>query len=465
MAEVQLIKAPGIATGMPEDKWYVPLNLLWIASYLEMHGYTVEILDGQYLTLHEIKDRLHSRIVGISFDVLSVQSFNSIVRHAKNEKGCTIVAGGQYATPLACQILEGNSSVDFVVRYDGEKSLLLLAKRILRGYRIRLEEIPNLVWRDNGAIKLNVVEEVDLKTLPLPRRDSSGIDLEKYIASYSASKAASNLPFYYKRPTNAYSIKGCPRRSAHNGCSFCSRIDTRVRCKSPEQAFEEFKYLEREFSIDYISDFSDNWVIPRWLRQLSGIYERYGGLGSRLRVYADPRDINDETVLLLKELGVDTVLLGIESGDREVLRRNGKNVEPALIVKAVNLLAKQDIKISDAYVLGLIGETRASLDKTVDLARIIRGSCTTEISYWNILTPLPGSKAWNLLMSGDQSLAPSMSTSYEFDTVLLERKFISRFTELGESGYEYLVTIREAMLDQSTIPSREFIPAINSDEV
>lgn len=457
MVDIQLIKAPCNETGMPEDKWYMPLNLLWLAAYLERYGYTTEILDGQHLNVQEIKDRINTNIIGISLDVLSVKAFNEIVQYAKNEKGCTVVAGGQYATPLAEQILKVNYSVDYVIRYDGEESLFKLVEKISKNDVHNLADISNLTWRSREGVKHNPILDVKLTELPLPRRDIGGLDIENYINCFNATKDILKLPFSYKRPTNTFSIKGCPRRVGDKGCSFCSRIDTHVRPKNPQHVFNELKYLEETFNIDYISDFSDNWLIVGWLKQLVNIYEKTGGIKARLRIYADPRDINESTLVYLKILGVDTVLLGIESGDDEILALNGKNMQVDNIKKAVKLLCEHDIKVSDAYVLGMIGETRKSVEKTIDLAKHIREICTTEISYWNILTPLPGSKAWKMLFT-DQAIKRSLGTSYEFDTVQLEKTFVKRFSKLGESGYEFLQSIRNEMLANSNIASREFIP-------
>ena len=63
MVDIQLIKTPCCDTGMPEDKWYLPLNLIWLASYLERHGYSVEILDGQHLSVEEIKNKITAKII------------------------------------------------------------------------------------------------------------------------------------------------------------------------------------------------------------------------------------------------------------------------------------------------------------------------------------------------------------------------------------------------------------------
>lgn len=441
---------------MPEDKWYTPLNLIWLGTYLRQFDYDVEILDGQILSVEQIINKICAPVIGISFDVLSVYSFNKICKVAY-EKGSLVVAGGQYATPLSRQILSNNQHVDYVIRYDGEKALKLLLDKRVRNKNIELFDIPNLVWKNEGEIVFNEIVDEDINTFPIPDRSLEGININNYINNFQETKESLLLPFNYQRPTNTFSIKGCPRRKENGGCSFCSRVEKKVRCKRPEKVFEEYRYLVNEYKIDYISDFSDNWILPKWLKQLVDVYDINGGITAKLRIYGDIRDINEKSVALLKMLGVETVLLGIESGNEEVLRKNGKPYTKEQILKSIHLLGKNNIKISEAYMLGLMGETRKSIKDTIALSNEIKELCDVEISYWNILTPLPGAKCWSMIM-GIPSIRDKYNNEYDFDTVALEKAFIENFSCLGYGGYEYLLDIRNQMLEQALIPSREYIP-------
>jgi radical SAM superfamily enzyme YgiQ (UPF0313 family) len=366
------------------------------------------------------------------------------------------VAGGHLATALARSLLAGNRDLDAVVRYDGEKALLGIGECLRRGRAIG-ESVANLAFRRNGEVIETPVREVDLKKLPLPRRDVAGVDLGVYFRNFQSTKHQLRLPFTYCRPTNTYSHKGCPFRIKNKGCSFCSRVDTRFRQKRAAQVYEEYAYLADECCVDHISDFSDSWVSTPFLRQLAEQYDCRGPVGATLRVYGDVRLITRENARIMRQLGVDTVLLGIESGDERVLRMNGKPTSRQQILSTVRLLAANSIKVADAYVLGLIGETRESVRSTVEIARELRRLCETEISYWNIMTPLPGSQVWRFL---EAMGAVDYGKGYHLPTSDLERIAVDRLCSLGRTGYEYLIDVREQMLAESRMASAEFVPSV-----
>jgi radical SAM superfamily enzyme YgiQ (UPF0313 family) len=224
--------------------------------------------------------------------------------------------------------------------------------------------------------------------------------------------------------------------------------------KKASQVYEEYRYLVADFGVDHISDFSDSWISTPFLRDLVGEYERRGSIPASLRVYGDPRLVTADNARLLRQLGVHTVLLGIESGDERVLHMNGKRMSPATILAAVHALASNNIQVADAYVLGLIGETRESVQKTIELARTLRNACDTEISYWNIMTPLPGSHVWRSLCA--RGLVDD--SDYHLIPDHLERLSTRYLTHLGDGGYEHLIGVREEMLASSKVSSAEFVP-------
>lgn len=413
MGNIQLIKAPCRETGMPEDKWYTPMNLLWLGTYLEKRGHSVEILDGQHLTVSQIVERINSPFVGVSFDIMSSGSLDKIVENAKR-KGSTVIVGGQAATPLAEILLRKNLNIDFVVRYDGEEAL----KQIIEGGKIKT--IPNLTYRDGKKVVSNQDVEVDLRDLPIP--DRGLIDLESYIRDFQNIKTKQNLPLSYNRPTNTYIKKGCPIRINGHGCSWCSRVDKRFRGKMPQQFFNELKYLSEEFHVDHVSEFADDFLgnkNDKWLRELEEIVLD-SNLNMGIRIYTSVRNISKENVKRLKNIGVDTILLGIESGSDIVLRQNGKYQTKEQVVGACKLLNKYNIKISPAYILGLIGETEDSLRDTIKLSKQVSDICKTEISYWNPLTPLPGSNVWNILMQREE-FKEKFGDTYKLNPVELQR--------------------------------------------
>jgi len=452
MAKLQLIKCPVKENDILSDKWYTPLNLIWIATYLKAHGIESEILDGILLSTGQIESLMSSRIIGINFNVLSVDSMERIAKTAKTNESMVVV-GGQATTPLARQLLMNNRDIDVVVLGDGEEAMLQLQKIAEKGMR-SFEGISNIAYRQGDNIIFAEEKQIDLTTLPMPNRRIAGSDMEKYIGSFY--KTNTDLSLDNVRATNAYLKKGCPRRVNNHGCSFCARIDRGLRSKTAMQAYEEYQYLVDEFDINYIYDDSDSWVKASWMRNLCSLYNELGEIKAKLRVYADVRDINENTVSMMKDLGVDTVLVGIESGDERILRINGKPMTKEMIIKAVKLLGRVGIKLCDAYVLGLIGETKASVEKTRFLAQQIGNYCERRIPYWNIIMPLPGSPIWSAMMNIPK-LQEKYGNEYNFNIEEVQKDYINHFCHLGTDGYSYLMNTCNYLQSLQNIPLRKYI--------
>lgn len=452
MANVQLIKAVSEGKELLKDRWCVPLNLVWLGTYLKQYGHRVEILDGQILSTEEIIEKIYAPLVGISFDITSTESLDKIAKAAK-EKGAAVVVGGQAATPLATQLLKNNPDIDIVVKYDGEESIEGLARNI-DDPSILIKSIPNLVYRDGDVIQETTVREIDITTLHIPDRNLPGINMDLYSRNYEIYGCEEGYNGF--RVTNSYTKKGCPRKINGHGCSFCARVDTHLREKTPYQTYEEYRYLVDEFGVDYICDDSDSWISKPWLRKLADLYNKGSEIPVKLRIYGDVRDIDPESAYLMKQVNVDAVLLGIESGDEDILIMNHKTQKIGTVIQAGELLAKQNIAVADAYVLGLIGENQQSIQRTIDLAERFKKISETQITYWNIILPLPGSRIWDEMLT-IPILAAKYFECYKFDIEELRRDYIQYFCNLGHNGYDFLMEVRNSMIKECQIPVAEYL--------
>jgi len=413
---IQLVKPPTDYPDILDQKWFAPLGLISIGTYLENHGHEVEILDGQHLSLDEIKARLDAPIVGSNFHIFSVDSLDEIVSTAK-ESGSLVVVGGQAATPLAQQLLRKNRNIDIVVRYDGEEALRQIAKRFESGSR-DFKGIPNTVHRQNSGIVEEPVESLDLQRLSVPDRRIEGIDLERYTQSWDKEWD----PEKRFRPTSAYTKKGCPRR-----CSFCGRIDKKVRQRTPEQAFAEYKMLTEEFGINYIYELNDTHFWDKeWMREFRQVYEKEGCLDAKFWAFADVRDIDEETVAHMEAIGVYMVCVGIESGNEEIRMRNNKQFTNEQVLEVCRLLGKYGIKVSDVYILGLMGETQETIADTISLSQQVKNVCQTIDTGFCNITPLPRSTIWGEMMQIPE-LQRKYGNEYKFEVKEVRGDYLHYF--------------------------------------
>lgn len=423
------------------------MELLSLGTYLEHNGHEVEVLDGQFLSSKQIVKRLKAQLVGVSANVFSTNALDEIVCAAK-QKGISTVVGGQAATPLARQLLSKNRNIDFVIKFDGEHALKLLADKV-QGRRISLRKIPNIVFREGPKIIETKTKLVELEKLPIPKRDLKGVKMKNYFRCVWEKQKKAKLPFRYKRLTNMLTKKGCPFRATKNGCSFCARIDMTYRQRTPEQVHEELKYLTEKFKVRGIIEFSDNWIIrhdSKWHDGLCWLLKKEPLPVEYLEVYVRLEDITKETVRRMKNEGVSTALVGIESGNEAILRKNGlKHYSPRRVIKTCQLLEKAGIKIEDSYILGLIGETKKTVQDTIKLSRLVGKYCEQKITFYNLLTPLPGSRVWQELMTFPE-FRQKYSQEYKFDVTELQKFHINQLCDLGKNGYGQMVKIKNELV-------------------
>jgi radical SAM superfamily enzyme YgiQ (UPF0313 family) len=167
----------------------------------------------------------------------------------------------------------------------------------------------------------------------------------------------------FRPPSEAESLilqvtVGC----SYNRCTFCGAYQGKsFRIKS----FEEVKgdideassyhpWVQRVFLAD-----GDALIIPQkeLLRILDYLKIKLRKLG-RVGIYANAKDIlqkDVEELKALKDRGLGIIYLGLESGDREILKRIKKNATIDQLVRAARRVKESGILLSVTVILGIGG--------------------------------------------------------------------------------------------------------------
>jgi radical SAM superfamily enzyme YgiQ (UPF0313 family) len=171
----------------------------------------------------------------------------------------------------------------------------------------------------------------------------------------------------FRPPSEAESLilqvtVGC----SYNRCTFCGAYQGKsFRIKN----FEEVKADVDEVSSPklriqkvFLAD-GDALAIPQkeLLRILEYLKARLRGL-ERVGIYANAKDIlrkDAEELRELKDLGLGIIYLGVESGDREVLKRIKKNSTVDQLVRAGKRVKESGILLSVTVILGIGGVERS----------------------------------------------------------------------------------------------------------
>jgi len=386
---------------------YYPLGLAYIASTLAKHNHVVEILDAEhdrkcrslsYLQTSEeyfkyldaINDSDHSvwseiqreisrfepDLVGIS--ALSVKTPSALriasLCHLGSRK-IPVVVGGEHPTARPEDFLRDNN-VSFLVRGEGERTILELVETLKRGGR--LENIDGLSFKTNGEVIHNknrpLVENLD--SLPFPARNF-----------------LSNKETY--RPVDFGLImgsRGCPYR-----CSFCPNQNLwgrRVRYRLTSNIIDEIKSVQETYSTQYFSfrDYSFSTDNKRTIDLCRKI--RQEKLDIQWECTTRPDLITEETVSLMKDAGCTTIRVGIESGSDRILVEIKKDLSIKQIKEASRILNRHNIYWAAYFMFGLPSETKEDIKKTFTLIDEIDPPFVSMARY----TPEPGSELYETLV-------------------------------------------------------------------
>jgi len=185
---------------------------------------------------------------------------------------------------------------------------------------------------------------------------------------------------------------GCP-----NECTYCINKSWRalhgnapgfLRMYSVPRIIEELAWLKKKWRLEMFKFHDEDFLLKPmpYLKKLSEEYSKTVGLP--FVCMAHPKTITKKKVALLKQMGCVSLSIGIESGSQSMRDRLGRKDTPEHICRATKLLSDAGIRVSAFNMIGLPGETPATIKATIDLNREA-GIEHPNISFF---FPLPGTE-------------------------------------------------------------------------
>ena len=421
-----LFIAPGNATGVYQGlaKDYSaiepPTWALLLAESCRSKGYTVGLIDSnaEELNGEQVLERVQSlnpRLVcfvvygqNVNAGTVSMSGAVYLSEYLKEYGVKTPIAYiGSYIQAVPTKALNDEPSIDFGFTNEGVYAL----HNVLSQETIDIDNlghIKGLVWRENGVPKINTPEKV----IPNDRMD---IDLPGYAWDLLPMK---ETPLDLYRAPMWHAEYDQTKRSPYAaiqtslgcqfGCDFCminilNRNDEEeigvagnyslMRYWSPEFIIKEFDKLV-DLGVYTIKITDEMFLLNRkyYVPLCEMLKER--GYGDKLRMWAYSRVDTvrrPELLELVRSAGIKWLALGIESGDKAVRLEVSKGrFEDVDIEKVIQQVHDADIEVMANYIFGLPGDTKESMQKTLDLSKEL---CTFG---WNAYAAmaLPGSKLY-----------------------------------------------------------------------
>ena len=213
------------------------------------------------------------------------------------------------------------------------------------------DKIKNMIYRKDGEIKIKISPRTAEKeyTIPIPRH-------ELFMNNY-------NYPFVRRRPfATVLTDYGCPYK-----CSFCVIASLGYKFRSVENVMAELRYLKnlrcREI---YFNDQTFGVNRARAKELCKRMVEKKIDFGwvcwSRVDV------INEELLKLMKGAGCHTILFGVETASEKSLKNMGKGYTLREVEETFRLCREYGVRTLATYILGLPGEDREDVVKTIEFA-------------------------------------------------------------------------------------------------
>ncbi|HSW65037.1 MAG TPA: radical SAM protein [Dissulfurispiraceae bacterium] len=354
-----------------QNRW-PNLGLGYLASSLRaafgQKQFEIRIVDSN---IEKELDSFKPDIVGIT----SVsQNYNYAKMHARaaKKRGIPVIIGGVHISALPQTM---TSDMDYAVLGEGEHTIVELMDQIIapigRG-RKDFSYINGIAYRNgDGTLHMTpprpLIEPLD--SIPLPARDLLNV----------------------RKQSNLFSSRGCPYR-----CTFCSssRYWDKVRFFSAEYVVNETREMVERYGVERINFYDDLMIADKKrLERLVDLLKMEPTL-SRVKYWMNARAnlVTDDTARLLKEMGVVSIGMGLESGNERTLKYlKGGSVSVEDNYNAVKILHKYGIAANASFVIGSPDETA---DEIMDTYRFISKS-GLDFADTFVLFPLPGTPIWD----------------------------------------------------------------------
>ena len=354
-----------------------PLGILSIAAHVEAKGYRVAVLDvhAEKLVDTEVIERIAAarpRVVGISVLTNMAVPAHYLARLCRQTvPDCIVITGGAHAEAMPEAML-ANSAIDAVVRGDGEDAALeIVAGRAFNS-------VLGLSYRDaSNRVVHNQPRplRMDLDSYPMPAYHM--VDFKNYFPAVGTYR---NLP-----AMNALMTRGCPGK-----CTFCNSAFTTLRSHTAANMVEQIKHLRKTYGIRQIQFYDDTFTVAK-----QTVMEF-----CRLMI-ADKVDVSwiafirgdcfsKEIATLMKAAGCHQVLVGIESGDEQILKNIGKPIDKERYRTAVRIAHECGIEVRGSFIIGNVGETWDTMQASLDFAKDL----DLDLFQLNISTPYPGTQLY-----------------------------------------------------------------------
>ncbi|MEM7179502.1 MAG: radical SAM protein [Spirochaetota bacterium] len=371
-----------------------------LSTLLEKLGMPFELLhiDSLFSEPQKAQDLLERcECVFLSTTYLhDLSELDPILKRIKTPHNRVIVGGA--LSGILADNWEGSEEIDLVAVGSGE----LIYENIVTWIRSGYQEVPppskgQIISKKHSLFLYSgeLASDRSLDFLPTPDWRLA----EKYHQTQYKT-------IHYE------SVRGCPYR-----CAFCNYPylfnESRFRYKSAEKMYSEWEFYAKETGAETIVCLDSLFTIPR--ERLVAFCKLLikNKLDLRWSCYARTDDLAQENIVaLMKEAGLQSVQIGLESGSPQILKNMRKSTKVEYGKQALRNCRKHGVMTATSIIVGFPGETEATLEETYQFLKesqpdfYFLALFSTRVTSVPILNPSNRKKFGISVMENRHSMAP-----------------------------------------------------------
>ncbi|MCK9431389.1 MAG: radical SAM protein [Candidatus Omnitrophica bacterium] len=374
-----------------------PFFLAYATALLQKNGVDAQVIDAvaEGLTESGFMEHLLNKDIDYLVAETSVPSFLKDIEILKkiSDSGIRIILCGPNSLTYQPSFMGQYPFIDFILQGEYEFTLLNLFKALEDGTDV--SRVAGILYRSGkGFLSTPRPLLCDINLLPWPHRES--LPMKKYW------DLPGNIPY---PSVQMLASRGCPFN-----CSFClwpqvMYQGNSYRIRNVENVVEEMRYLvDKGFKSIYFDDDTFNIGKDRMLKFCQEVKKK--GLEKIPWAIMARADLMDrKTLEELKSSGLAAVKYGVESCVQDLVEGYKKNMDLSKTAEAIKITRDLGIKMHLTFCFGAPGETKESIQKTIDFA--LRQD--PDSVQFSILTPFPGTRLFEELDKAGRILTKDWS--------------------------------------------------------
>lgn len=332
-----------------------PLDVLQIATVIKQKYKQVKVIDMDVNRMeNNINEYLSDKnIVIFVYDyqlpLHTSDTINNIFEIIKNlNRECKVIMIGKTSTYTYSTFLE--NGVDVIIKGIAEELIL----KVINGLdsKDKLNEIPNIVYKDKNKVIINKQVFMPNNYNNLPMIDRSFVDISKYMETRTIITS-----------------RGCVGR-----CKFCTTpYFFRKWCgKSASIVVKEIEILVNKYNAKQIIFLDDNATVDKKRMMMICKLIRKKKIKCLFGALCSIKCYDAELLKEMYSVGFRWVHFGLESGSSKILKSMNKEMDVERVKEIINEVKDMGYRVRTSFILDYPGTTVNDLKKTRKLLKEIR---------------------------------------------------------------------------------------------